>query len=89
MFKIFFTGRFRAFSVTLYLLMGWLCVIALPLLIRAMPTEGLAWLVAGGLAYSLGVVFYGVKRVPFNHAIWHVFVLAGSAFHYLAVLSCL
>ncbi len=88
-FKIFFAGRFRAFSITLYLLMGWLCVIALPTLVRAVPPEGLAWLVAGGLAYSLGVVFYGVKRIPFNHAIWHLFVLAGSAFHYLAVLSCL
>ena len=88
-FKIFFTGRFKALSITVYLLMGWICVVAIPPLVKALPASGLAWLVAGGLAYSLGVIFYGVKRIPFNHAIWHLFVLAGSVFHYLAVITCL
>ncbi len=88
-FKIFFTGRFKALSITVYLLMGWICVVAIPPLVKALPASGLAWLVAGGLAYSLGVIFYGVKRIPFNHAIWHLFVLAGSVFHFLAVLTCI
>jgi hemolysin III len=88
-FKIFFTGRFRALSITLYLLMGWIVIIALPPLVKALTTESLIWLVAGGLAYSLGTIFYGFKRIPFNHAIWHLFVLAGSVFHFIAVLKCI
>ncbi|MEI8037755.1 MAG: hemolysin III family protein [Verrucomicrobiota bacterium] len=72
-------------STALYLLMGWLIVFAFGPLLRAMPPAGIGWLVAGGLAYSLGVAFFAWRRLPFNHAIWHLFVLAGSVCHVLAV----
>jgi hemolysin III len=65
--------------------MGWCVVVALDPLLAAVPPGGIALLVAGGLAYSAGVVFYASRR-PYHHAIWHAFVLAGSAFHYAAVL---
>ncbi len=74
-------------STVLYLVMGWLIVLAIGPLIQRLPAAGLAWLVAGGLAYSLGVVFFAWRRVPYNHAIWHGFVLAGSACHVTA--ACL
>ncbi len=71
-------------STALYLLMGWLIVIALAPLWRNLAAGGLALLAAGGLAYSLGVVFFAWHRLPFNHAIWHLFVLAGSVCHVCA-----
>lgn len=74
-------------STALYLVMGWLIVLAFAPLLRAMPLAGVLWLVSGGLVYSLGVVFYAWRRLPFNHAIWHLFVLGGSACHVLA--ACL
>lgn len=76
----------KALMVSLYLLMGWVVVIAAKPLINNLDSGGLALLVAGGLAYSGGVVFYVNKRIPFNHAIWHLFVLAGAAFHYFSIL---
>jgi hemolysin III len=76
------TGLF----VGLYLAMGWCVVLAARPLAAAVPPAGLALLAAGGLAYSGGVVFYLWRRLPYNHAIWHGFVLAGSAFHFFAVL---
>lgn len=72
-------------STALYLLMGWLILPAIGPLSRGMPTAGIAWLAAGGIAYSLGVGFFAWKRLPFHHAIWHLFVLAGSACHVIAV----
>ena len=74
------------FSTSLYLLMGWLIVIALRQLLANIPTPGLLWLVAGGLAYTVGVVFYAIKRVPYFHFVWHLFVLTGTVCHYFAVL---
>ena len=74
-------------STALYLLMGWLIVLAFGPLLRQMPAAGIGWLAAGGLAYSLGVVFFAWHRLPFNHAIWHLFVLGGSVCHVLA--ACL
>ncbi len=71
-------------STALYLVMGWLVVIAIRPLIAALPPEGLAWLVAGGLCYTLGIVFFAWQRLRFNHAIWHGFVIAGSACHVVA-----
>jgi hemolysin III len=73
------------FSTALYLLMGWLIVLAVGPLLRGMPEAGIAWLVAGGLSYTLGVAFFAWSRLPFNHAIWHLFVLGGSVCHVLAV----
>jgi hemolysin III len=85
-FKIFFVHRFKIISTIAYLLMGWLVVFAIKPLFGSMPTGGIVFLFAGGLAYSLGVIFYVWKTLPFNHAIWHMFVLAGSACHFFAVL---
>lgn len=84
--KIFFTGRFGIASTFVYLGMGWLGVIAFKPAFVALQVNGLLWLVAGGLAYTIGVVFYAWKQLPFNHAIWHLFTLAGSACHYFCVL---
>lgn len=73
-------------STALYLAMGWLVLLVIVPLMRVMPPGGMAWLVAGGVAYTGGVVFFAWKRLPFNHAIWHLFVMAGSACHVLAVV---
>lgn len=78
--------RQAVLSTVLYLAMGWLVVIAVGPLSRAVPNRGLAWLLAGGLAYTFGVCFFSASRLRFNHAVWHVFVLAGSACHYVAVM---
>jgi len=85
-FKIFFTHRFPVGSTLAYVLMGWLGVIAWKEAVAHIPAGGLVWLGLGGVAYTVGVIFYAWKRLPYNHAIWHVFVLAGSICHYLAVL---
>jgi hemolysin III len=77
--------RFRLLSVLLYIAMGWLIVIAVQPLIRNMETAGLVWLLTGGLAYTLGAAIYAAKKVPHNHFVWHLFVLAGSACHFFAV----
>lgn len=86
-FKFRFTGRFEAVSVALYLAMGWLIVIAARPALSHISQPTLLWLLAGGVAYSLGVIFYLAQRIPFHHAIWHLFVLGGSVCHYIAVLS--
>jgi len=72
-------------STALYLVMGWLILLAMGPLIKGLPMAGVWWLVAGGVTYSLGVIFYSWRKLPFNHAIWHLFVLGGSACHVLAV----
>ena len=72
-------------STAIYLLMGWLIVLAFGPLLRLMPAAGIGWLAAGGLSYSLGIVFFAWHRLPYNHAIWHLFVLGGSVCHVLAV----
>ena len=74
-------------SVALYLIMGWLVILAIRPVIQAVPPAGLALLVAGGLSYTAGVWFYRNKG-PYMHVIWHLFVLAGSVFHYVCVLLC-
>ena len=78
--------RVRILSVVLYLGLGWLVAIAVKPLVQSVEPGGLVLLVAGGLAYSVGVVFYSWKRLPYHHAVWHVFVMAGSLFHFFAVL---
>jgi hemolysin III len=85
-FKVFFIGRFEALATAAYVLMGWLVVIAFNEMTNSVPPGGITLLVAGGLTYTLGVVFYAWKKLPFNHAIWHLFVLGGSACHFFAVL---
>ena len=86
LFKIFAGIRFPILSTLVYILMGWLAVIAIRPILMHIPLGGIAWLFAGGLAYTFGVVFYASKRVPYHHAIWHVFVLSGSICHYFAVV---
>jgi hemolysin III len=85
--KVFYGTSFPILSTALYLLMGWMVVIAADLLIARMPTPGLLWLIAGGLSYTLGVVFFALdSRLRYAHLIWHLFVLAGTTCHYFAVL---
>ena len=84
-FKLFWTGHFRKLSTALYIAMGWLIVIATVPTVRALSPLTLAWLLAGGVAYTSGTFFYHNLRIPYAHAIWHVFVLAGSVFHCVAV----
>ena len=79
--------RARVLSVAIYFLMGWLVLVALGPLWRALPLMGLVWLVAGGLFYTVGAVFYGLdEKLRHAHGVWHLFVLAGSASHYFAIL---
>lgn len=78
--------RCRPFAMASYLFLGWLSVVAVRPLLEAAPVGALLWLVAGGLAYTAGVLFFAWERVPHNHAIWHLFVLGGSVCHYLAVV---
>ena len=85
-FKVFHVDRFPIASTLVYLSMGWLVVIAWKPMLTLIPTGGIALIAAGGAAYTLGVFFYAAKRIPYNHAIWHLFVLAGSIFYYVAVL---
>jgi hemolysin III len=86
-FKIFFTGRFPRTSTALYLAMGWMAIIAVRQLFANLPKQGLILLFAGGLCYTVGVLFFAYDtRARFNHAIWHLFVLAGSVCHFFAVL---
>jgi hemolysin III len=77
----------RRTSLALYLGMGWLSVFALPPLIEVLEPAGIALLILGGLAYTVGVIFYAWRRLPYNHAVWHGFVLAGSALHFAAVIG--
>ena len=79
-------GHKRGLSLTLYLALGWIILIAIKPLLSALEPVGMRLLVAGGLAYTGGVIFYGWQRLPYNHAIWHLFVLAGSCLHFFAVL---
>jgi hemolysin III len=77
----------RILPVVIYLVMGWLALVALQPLIEALPGVALVWLIAGGLAYSAGIAFYALDhRLRYAHNVWHLFVLAGSACHYFVVL---
>ncbi len=78
--------RYPKLRTSLYLAMGWLILIAVKPLWLRMPREGLLWLLAGGLAYTVGVAFYAAKRVRYSHFVWHLFVIAGTACHFIAVL---
>jgi hemolysin III len=84
-FKLFFIGRFPRVSTAIYIGMGWLVVVAAGPLVRAVDPVALAWLVGGGLAYTGGTVFYHSRRIPYAHAVWHIFVLTGSVCHAIAV----
>lgn len=83
--KLFFTGRFNVLSTIMYVFMGWIIVFAIKPLINNLSSEGLVWLMAGGAAYTLGAMLYSIKKIPLNHAIFHMFVLIGSFCHFMAV----
>ncbi|MGI2097309.1 PAQR family membrane homeostasis protein TrhA [Shewanella glacialipiscicola] len=85
LFKTLFIHKFKKLSLVLYLAMGWLCVTVIGDLTAAMSELGFNLLILGGLFYTLGVVFYVGKRIPFNHAIWHLFVLGGAISHFLCI----
>ncbi len=84
--KLFFTGRFGVFSTLLYLVMGWLIVFDFSTLSNLVHPNAILLLMAGGLAYTVGIVFYAIEKIPYNHVIWHLFVLAGAICHFLMVL---
>jgi hemolysin III len=85
-FKIFFTGRFPITSTVIYLAMGWMALIAARQLFASLPRNGIILLFAGGLCYTMGVLFFALDHKRFHHAIWHLFVLGGSVCHFFAVL---
>ena len=85
--KLFFTGKYNVLSTIMYVLMGWMIVFAIKPLINNLPTEGLWWLFGGGLFYTIGAIIYSIKKIKFNHAIFHVFVLLGSFCHFVAVYN--
>jgi len=84
--EIAYPRRWPARSLSLYVAMGWVVVVAVKPLLAALPPGGLILLVLGGLAYTVGIGFYAAKRLPYGHAIWHLFVLAGTVLHFFAVL---
>ena len=84
--KLWLRHRFPKIALASYLAMGWLCVVAAPQIAAAIGPNGMAWLLAGGISYSVGAIFYALDRLPYNHAVWHVFVLAGGVCHFLSVI---
>ncbi|GEN34396.1 MULTISPECIES: PAQR family membrane homeostasis protein TrhA [Aneurinibacillus] len=84
-FKMFFTKKFMYLSTVLYIVMGWLIVLAWQPLVAGLPFGGMVLLVVGGVLYTLGTVFYMWRGFPFHHAVWHTFVLAGTAAHFFGV----
>lgn len=85
-FKVFSSNRFVPLTVIIYLSMGWLSMFYLPIIIDHLPHYSIILLLLGGVAYSIGVYFYLSKSTPYNHAVWHLFVLLGSGCHYFAIL---
>lgn len=83
--KTFFTGKFELFSTLLYLAMGWLIVFDFTALSNLMHSNGILFLFAGGMAYTVGIIFYVIEKIPYNHVIWHLFVLAGAIFHFFMI----
>ena len=84
--KLRFRHRYPRLSLTSYLLMGWLVIVAAPEVAGAIGPDGMVWLVAGGISYTIGALFYVARRMSYNHAIWHVFVLIGGTCHFLTVV---
>jgi len=83
--KFFFTGKYKLISTIMYVLMGWVIVFAIKPLINNLPLEGLLWLLAGGIFYTIGAILYSIKKIKLNHAIFHMFVLSGSFCQFMSV----
>jgi hemolysin III len=86
LFRVLCGERYRPLAVASYVMLGWLCVVAVKPILELVPLGALAWIAAGGLTYTAGVFFFAAERIPHHHAIWHLFVLGGSICHYVAVL---
>ncbi len=86
-FKLFYTGRFKRLSTAIYIAMGWLVIVAIKPMWNSLDGWTLGWLFAGGVFYTLGTVFYHREQLPYSHAIWHMFVIAGSVCHFVSVTS--
>ena len=86
LFKVFLIGRAKILSVAFYIAMGWLAVVAVKPMWVMLPKAAIVWIFAGGIFYTLGVVFYAMKGVRYHHAVWHGFVLCGSVSHFFAML---
>ena len=84
-FKLFYTGRFKALSTGIYIAMGWLVVVAFKPMLASLDAWTLGWLLAGGVSYTLGTYFYMREKIRYSHAIWHLFVIGGSVCHFVAV----
>jgi hemolysin III len=85
--KLFFTGRFDKISTAMYLLMGWQVLFFIKPLMQSLTAEGLQFLIVGGVFYSIGAILYSIKKMPYNHFIFHVFVLLGSLSHFIAIFN--
>jgi len=85
--KMFFLGKLEVLATIIYILMGWMCVFAFKDMLAYVPPLGITMLVTGGVVYTLGVIFYAWEKLPYNHAIWHLFVLGGSICHYAAITT--
>jgi len=86
-FKLFYTGRFKRASTLIYVAMGWLVLVAIKPVLAALDAWTFGWLIAGGVFYTLGTVFYHRESIPYSHAIWHLFCIAGSVCHYISVMA--
>ena len=86
-FKLYTTGRYEKLSTVMYVLMGWLAIVGIKPMVEQLSTWALAWIFAGGVAYTLGTLFYLSKTIRYTHSIWHGFVLAGSILHFAAVAT--
>lgn len=84
-FKLFYTGKYDKISTIAYVAMGWIIIFAVKPLIENLPLNGLYWLLAGGVFYTIGAVLYSIKNIKYNHAIFHIFVLLGSFSHFMAI----
>jgi hemolysin III len=85
--KLFFTGKFDKISTAMYLLMGWQVMFFIKPLMESITTSGFQFLIAGGIFYSVGAILYSIKKMPYNHAVFHVFVLMGSLSHFIAIYN--
>lgn len=85
-YKVFMTGRFKTLSTIIYLLMGWLVILAGKALYTNLSPVGFYLLLTGGIMFTIGAIFYSIPRIPYMHAIWHLFVIAGTTFMYFCVL---
>ncbi len=83
--KLFYTGKFEVFSTLLYLVMGWLIIFDFSNTSEALGSDGILWFFAGGISYTVGIVFYAMQRIPYNHVIWHFFVLGGAICHFFMI----